>query len=81
MEIRRIKPLTWYDWPTYCNPTRMAIHSRSRPSGEITVLRCQRLMRMAETTDLVALSKNTQELPALAITAPAGRHAARSLAR
>ena len=52
-------------------PTRIALPSRSRPSGLGATVRFQRVMTMADATDRIAFSTKTQWLPALAITAPA----------
>ena len=59
------------DWRTNCSPTRIALTSRSRPSGLGTCTRRQRMMTKPEITDSTALSTNTYSVPALAISAPA----------
>jgi hypothetical protein len=59
------------DCQTNCTPTRMALMSRSRPSGLGLCSRRQRSTTKPEATDSTALSANTQTLPALAISMPA----------
>ena len=59
------------DCQTNCIPTRMALTSRSRPSGLGTWTRRQRMITKPEITDSTALSTNTQAVPAPAISAPA----------
>ena len=59
------------DCHTNCTPTRMALASRSRPSGLSLCSRRQRMMTKPAASDSTALSTNTQALPALAISAPA----------
>ena len=59
------------DCATYCMPTRIALTSRSRPSGLGVWVRRQRMMTKPEITDNTALSTNTYCVPALAINAPA----------
>ena len=59
------------DWLTNWTPTRMALKSRSRPSGLGTWSRRQRMMTKPEMTDNTAFSTNTNCVPALAISAPA----------
>ena len=59
------------DCRTNCSPTRIALTSRSRPSGLGTCTRRQRMMTKADSSDSAAFSTNTQALPADAMMAPA----------
>ena len=59
------------DWRTNCTPTRIALMSRSCPSGCCWWVWRQRRTTRPEITQSSALRANTQTLPALAMSAPA----------
>ena len=71
METRSSTARRRGDWRTNCTPTRIALRSRSWPSGFGGCSWRQRRMSKPDSSESTALSANTQTLPALAMSAPA----------
>ena len=71
--MRSSTPWIGSDCLTYCRPTRMAVPSRSRPSGCGRCSRFQRATATAAASASTALATKTQALPALAMSPPASK--------